>query len=41
MSSSDDNESSSNGISESATLHVMKMKIGVALTQDGKVKGQI
>ena len=41
VSSSDNNDSSSNSIPESATLQVMKMKIGVALTQDGKVKGQI
>ena len=41
VSSRDDNDNSRNGITESATLQVMKMKIGVALSQDGKVKGQI
>jgi hypothetical protein len=37
VSSSDNDDSSSNIIPESATLQVMKMKIGVALSQDGKV----
>ena len=41
VSSRDNNDNSSNGIPESDTLQVMKMMIGVALSQDGKVKVRI